>query len=345
MGSSPPESADTASPEFLAVFRAAADTEGRLPFDRFMALALYHPAVGYYRAPRRRVGYGPGTDFFTASTSGPVFGELVAAAAAETIRRHGGKPEDHTFVELGAEPDGGVLHGVEHPFRAARVLRLDEPRDLTGPCVVFSNELFDAQPFARYVRTASGWSEVVVCLAGSRLVEDLAPATRVDALRDIPLDDVPLGYRFDAPITAADLAGDLAREPWHGLFLAFDYGKAFATLAYDTPAGTARAYWRHRQSNDLLARPGEQDLTCHVCWDWIVQRLTAQRFAVDPVVAQERFLMERAAPLLARQIEADAIRLSRRKLALQQLLHPSHLGRKFQVLSAWRTPEDCPCTG
>ena len=42
-----------------------------------MELALYHPTLGYYRHSGPRVGYGRGTDFFTASTSGPLFGELI----------------------------------------------------------------------------------------------------------------------------------------------------------------------------------------------------------------------------------------------------------------------------
>ena len=40
----------------------------------------------------------------------------------------------------------------------------------------------------------------------------------------------------------------------------------WADLIGDRPAGTARAYYRHEATRDLLARPGEQDLTCHVCW-------------------------------------------------------------------------------
>src|SRR5258708_20888689 len=46
-----------------------------ISFARFMALALYDPRVGYYCRDRARVGYAAGTDFFTASTSGPIFGD------------------------------------------------------------------------------------------------------------------------------------------------------------------------------------------------------------------------------------------------------------------------------
>src|SRR5688572_1375714 len=102
------------SPEFLAAFRAQADTTVAMPFAQFMALALYNPVVGYYSANRARVGYAAGSDFFTASTSSPVFGELVAAACTKRLRDAGRDPARHTFVEIGAETDEGVLAGVAH---------------------------------------------------------------------------------------------------------------------------------------------------------------------------------------------------------------------------------------
>ena len=134
-----------------------------MTFARFMELALYHPATGYYRRPQRRVGYGPGTDFFTASTSGPVFGELIAAACVDLLGS--ADPREFTFVEIGAEPAaaaqpgavGGVLAGVAHPFARVRILGVGESLDLGGNCIVFSNELFDAQPFHRFVFRRGAW--------------------------------------------------------------------------------------------------------------------------------------------------------------------------------------------
>src|SRR5476649_2194659 len=104
MGSAAPGEAPPApvSPAFLAAFRAQAGAAGAMTFARFMELALYDPAVGYYRRARPRVGYGAGTDFFTASTSVTIFGELIAAACVTLL---GGRdPHDFTFVEIGAEP-------------------------------------------------------------------------------------------------------------------------------------------------------------------------------------------------------------------------------------------------
>lgn len=320
----------TVSPAFAAVFRQQAGPEGVLSFAQFMDLALYHPEVGYYRQPRQRVGYGPGTDFYTSTTSGAIFGELIVAACRSQLA--GADLSTYTFVEIGAEPGAGVLRQVEHPFEATRTIRPGEALTLSGRCVVFSNELFDAQPFRRFVRRTTGWEEIGVTWRNGQLVETAFPSA-------IPVElppDSPTGYVIDAPLAAADLMQRIARESWTGLFVACDYGKTWHELATATPHGTARAYFNHTQGNHLLDRPGEQDLTSHVCWDWLAAGLSAAGFTAPQLESQESFLVKHAASVIAATSTAEAAHFSQRKLALMQLLHPAHLGQKFQVLHARR---------
>jgi SAM-dependent MidA family methyltransferase len=301
-----------------------------MTFAEFMALALYDPEVGYYSRPKPRVGYAPGTDFFTASTSGPIFGELIAAACQKLLGSR--NPREFTFVELGAETAGGVLAGVAHPFGSARTMQLGSSLQLQGNCVIFSNELFDAQPFHRFVFRRGAWRELGVALREEILAEvELASATPAN----LPA-SAPESYVIDAPFAASTLLDQIAAQPWTGLFIACDYGKSWAELTTATPAGTARAYFRHTQSNDLLAQPGEQDLTCHICWDWLAERLAAHRFTTPLVESQETFLIRHAGDFIAATSLAEAARFSPKKLALMQLLHPAHLGQKFQVLHALR---------
>ncbi|MBC7365687.1 MAG: SAM-dependent methyltransferase [Undibacterium sp.] len=330
MGSSATSSSSVASPEFARLFRAQAGPGGTMTFVRFMALALYAPNIGYYARPKPRVGYGPGTDFFTASTSGPVFGELIAAACVKLLGDR--NPREFTFVELGAETERGVLASVTHPFGHARTVPLGARIQLRGPSVIFSNELFDAQPFHRFVFRHGAWREIGVKLNGDTLTEvELSTATQA------PLpQDAPEGYVIDAPLAASSLLDEIASQAWTGLFIACDYGKSWAELTTALPAGTARAYFRHTQSNDLLAQPGDQDLTCHICWDWLVDRLTAHRFTNPTLESQEAFLVRHAGDFIAATSFAEAGRFSPKKLALMQLLHPAHLGQKFQALHALR---------
>ena len=320
------------SPEFLPIFAARADADAAMPFARFMELALYHPEVGYYRRKRARVGYAPGTDFFTASAAGPVFGELIAAACAALLGDQA--PRDYAFVEIGAESPGtGVLAGVSHPFGSARTISIGEEMELEGKCVVFSNELFDAQPCRRFVFRRGGWRELGVKLREGTLAEvDLPIAANP---LQLPA-SAPEGAIIDAPLAAAALLEKIAGQSWTGLFVACDYGKSWAELTEETPEGTVRAYHQHRQSNDLLARPGEQDLTCHVCWDWLVEGLRRHGFAQAQVESQEAFFVHHASAYIAGTTEAEAARFSRKKMSLIQLLHPANMGQKFQVLHGVR---------
>ena len=303
-----------------------------MSFAKFMELALYHPSVGYYRKPQPRIGYGPGTDFFTSSTSRSVFGELVARACAARLQAAGRNPQRHVFVEVGAEPPtGGVLNGIDHPFSSVRTVGLGEPLSLSDNCVVFSNELFDAQPCVRSVFRKGRWVELGVEMRGETLVE-----VELENPPPYLMEDASEGYHFDQPHAATALVDRIAESPWRGLFVAIDYGKSLGQLSRETPGGTVRAYHRHSQTNDLLAQPGQQDLTCHVCWDWMRDALRRNGFTEPGLDSQEAFFLRNAGEFIADVSAVDAARFSSRKLSLLQLLHPSNMGQKFQVLHAIR---------
>ncbi len=335
MGSSSQPASQPPSPKFVAAFREVArgEADGFVSFARFMELALYHPQLGFYTRDQARVGRDRSTHFYTASSLGPIFGELVLAAALHQLRQHGADPERYRFVEIGAEAGCTVLDDIPHPFAAVEARGVGADLRVEGPTIVFSNELFDAQPCERYLRTDDGWLELGVGLDSSeQLVERSRPAPASAALPQ----DCPAGYQLDLPRAADALAARIADAPWHGLFMAFDYGKTWHELTRETPQGSVRAYFHHQQSNDLLAQPGAQDLTCHICWDTLGQALRERGFTVDPVRSQEAFLVKNTAETLARIMADEAAGMSPRKAGLMQLLHPSALGQKFQVLTAWR---------
>ena len=328
--SSPEHSPQPVSTAFQAAWQRLVGPGGVLRFDEFMQLALYDDNVGYYRATRPRVGRAPGTDFYTAMDAGTVFGQLVTAAAISLLGKT--DPGSLTFVEIGAEPGRSVLEGVPHPFRTVETRRLGDSLSLPDNCIIFSNELFDAQPFRRFRRQAAHWVELGVSLTVTGLSEiELAPvsASWLPSTADE-------GYIFDAPRKAGELAEGLVHQPWTGLFLAFDYGKSFEELAHATPEGTARAYSQHRQSNQLLTTPGEQDLTCHVCWDWIAEPLRQAGFQGVQLQSQESFFVHHASAALAAIADEKATLQSVKKQRLLQLLHPGNMGQKFQVLHGAR---------
>lgn len=335
------------SEPFRAAFEAALAGRPALPWREFMALALFDPACGYYRAPRQRVGRTRSADFYTATSVGPVFGRCVAGAA-ETLALAANPQwtaEALTFVELGAEPSGGVLRGVPHHFKAVRETGLSRPGGAAaalaeaaaeGPLVVFSNELFDAQPFERWVRTREGWREAGVARRDGAFTWVLLDTPTPDWLAADPTAaTAPEGYLLDAPTGGSALLEALLRTPWTGLFIAFDYGLDWQALISERPEGTGRAYHQHSLVKDLLLRPGEQDLTAHVCWTWLADTLSKAGCSNVEVRSQESFLVRNAgATIAALSAEGAADPARGPARALMELLHPARMGQKFQVLTA-----------
>ena len=76
-----------------------ANSEKRITFSEFMDLALYHPDYGYYSSGQVKIGSEG--DFFTASSLGADFGELLAEQLAE-IWLILDKPKSFQVVEMGA---------------------------------------------------------------------------------------------------------------------------------------------------------------------------------------------------------------------------------------------------
>ena len=56
--------------------------------------------------------------------------------------------------------------------------------------------------------------------------------------------------------------------------------------------GTVRAFHQHRLSDDLLARPGEQDITAHVDFEAMSHGGELAGLTTEQFVTQEKFLTQ-----------------------------------------------------
>jgi len=164
---------------------------GWMPFDDFMAEALYAPGLGYYSGGRRIFGLGPegGSDFVTAPELSPFFGRTLAVQVREALAASGtgrvyefgagsGALAEQLLEALDADDadDDGMLRvpvdytivELSGPLRerqqarlarfAPRVQWLDAwPAAIEG--VVVGNEVLDAMPVKLLHRSAGRWSE------------------------------------------------------------------------------------------------------------------------------------------------------------------------------------------
>ena len=338
--------------------------QGPIPFRDFMDAALYHPEHGYYTSGRARIGRGG--DFFTSVSVGPLFGALLARQFAEMWTRLG-EPAEFALVEQGAhggefardvlaalreiapacftavrceiiEPSESLRAAQRETlveFAAAKVRwhpTLDALPPFTG--VHFSNELPDAFPVHAVVWDGSAWRESHVAFEGERFIfteREISSDALRTALAKLP--PVPTGYRTEINLAAPAWIAALAAKLVRGFVLVVDYG--FSRAEYyrsERTAGTLTGYAQHRRVDDVLAAPGETDLTAHVDFTALAERAGEAGLRVAGFTDQHHFLVALGALHFPAEIPDTAA--SRRELrAFKTLMHPQMMGRSFQVLA------------
>jgi SAM-dependent MidA family methyltransferase len=334
---------------------------GWLPFDRFMALALYAPGLGYYANTSTKFGAMPdsGSDFVTAPELSRHFGHALAAQVRQGLQASG----THTVVEFGAGSGALAeqllqalgddvqryqivdLSGTLRARQAARLARfaprvqwLDAlPEAIDG--VVVGNEVLDAMPVQLLHFDGSTWFERGVAVAG----EGFAWADRPTDLRP-PVDAafVPgtvTEIHPQARAFIATLAGVLRR----GLAIFLDYG--FPEAEYWLPQrhmGTLMCHRAHRSDPDPLVDVGLKDITAHVDFTGIA--LAAQDAGLDVAgyTSQGRFLINCGLlELLAGASVAE-------RAMAQKLITEHEMGELFKVIAFARgldLPPDAPLLG
>ena len=309
--------------------------EGPLPFPRFMEMALYHPELGYYRRPRDP--FGIGGDFYTNAQLQPVFGRLLAQQIY-TWRHEMGRPEDFTVVEMGAGR-GETTAEIQRCLPGLTCLTVDLatgelPKRFRG--VVICNEFFDALPVHSVERKDKGLVEHYVDLAADGF--DWAEGSLSDSrLKDYLQSYTPRlaeGQKVEVNLEALDQLEKIARSLDSGYVLTIDYGYTADEIAGGRrlPGGSLMSYVKHQASEDVLANPGERDITAHVNFTGLEKRGEELGFSSSALQTQAMFLSEigrqddfQAA--LEASSEAESLHL---RMQLKTMLFG--LGETFRVL-------------
>jgi len=224
---------------------------------------MYHPTAGI--TPRLQAGRpGRQADFFTSTTFSPVFGELVTAAASSCSRRPAGGLR---FCGNRRRAGRRILRGCRIPSPVIRPFRSASP----SPCQpgrVFSNELFDASRSPRGLAEGRWRSWASPSTPPSARGRTAGTDRRARGPRRPSAQDLPGELPHRSAVAHGADAGTDRRPEVERLFLAFDYGKYWQELRKTCPPDRPHLS-SAENGNDLLARPGKQDLTCHICWDWL----------------------------------------------------------------------------
>ena len=268
---------------------------GPMPLRRFMELALYHPEHGYYQRPRDP--FGVEGDFYTNAQLQPVWGRLLAQQVKQWYEEMGAPP-DFTVVEMGAGR-AETSAEIQRCLPGARCIAVDvSSGELPGRFggVVICNEFFDALPVHSIERRGESLVEHHVDLGNNGFQwaegEPTDPRLRDYAKRFTA--GLAEGQKTEANLAALEALERIAASLEAGYVLTIDYGYTAEEIAAARrfPEGSLMAYQKHQASEDVLADPGNRDLTAHVNFTAIAKRGEELGLTASPLVTQMRFLME-----------------------------------------------------
>jgi SAM-dependent MidA family methyltransferase len=329
----------------LQAQKAVAQAGGWLPFDRFMALALYAPGLGYYAKSDRQFGAMPssGSDFVTAPELSPLFGQTLArqvlqaldasdadevfefgagsgALAEQLLRALGPRVRRYSIVDV----SGALRHRQSQRLRpfGDQVQWLDAwPAQIKG--VVLGNEVLDAMPVQLLHWDGHTWFERGVATIDGQFVW----ADRATALR--PPHEGPFlpGSTLEIHPQAEAFMRSLAERLQRGAAFFIDYG--FPQAEYYHPqrqGGTLMCHLGHRADTNPLVDIGDKDITAHVNFSAVALAAQDAGLHVLGYTTQAHALIN--CGLLDLLQDADA----RARAAAQVLMAEHEMGELFKVL-------------
>ena len=328
--------------------------QGPISIAEFMTMALHDRQSGYY-ATRDPLG----VDFVTAPEVSQMFGELIGLWLAQAWHDQN-KPTHPCLVELG--PGRGTL--LRDALRALRLmpelcrelnvvlveaspvlrnvqremlhdcgvsLRWCEnfaAESVRGPLFLIANEFFDALPIRQYVKTVRGWCERMVTLDGNgELAFALSPTPLPAAVLPANRDGAPEGGVYEqssgGEALSEQIAHAIARDG--GAALIIDYG-------YNEPGfgETLQAVGGHAFA-DVLAEPGDDDLSAHVDFAALAKAARRGGASVFGPVEQGQFLTSIGVVERAEALSRDHLQLMTAQL--DRLVGPDQMGTLFKVLA------------
>ena len=337
-----------------------------------MKAALYDSTDGYYcRADRIR--WGREGDYRTSPERSSLFAATFARYFAGLYEKLD-RPAEWTILEAGAGEGyfaRGLLETLKkafpHVFAATSYVidevspqsigrarerlqpfaeqvkfkRLDEVE--INPGVVFSNELLDAFPVHRITLREGEVKEFYVSIDESGNFAWLLDAPSPALLPRLNQYFEEVGER---PEPEQVVEVNLETEEWlrrvaarmrKGYVITVDYGAAAEDL-YSPLAnreGTLRGFQRHQFVEDLLARPGEHDLTTTVNWSFVKSAGASVGLQLVELSRQDQFLLANGflaqleVESLGAKDDSDRLRFS---TAAREMILPDGMAASFQVL-------------
>lgn len=336
--------------------------EGGMPFVEFMQIALYHPSFGYYTSGLQKLGKQG--DFVTAPELTPLFGQTLANQCQEILSTL----HEPVLLEFGAgsgqlcidllkrleylqclpttyyilEVSGNlrqrqlanIQQAIPHLFNRVRWLTHWPETPITG--VIIANEVLDAMPVHRFLKTDKQLYESIISLNTQQtIIESFEPCIdpRLIDYCDSQLPVLNTPYYSEV---------NLFMEPWitqcskilkQGAIFLIDYG--FPRHEYyhpDRRQGTLMCHHQHIAHSNPLVHIGEQDITAHVDFTHVAESGYNAGLHVAGYTNQAAFLLSNGLLNLLDDID-EKTGLINAQQAIKCLTHPSEMGELFKVIA------------
>jgi len=276
------------------IIRSLIEKDGPITFEKFMALVLYCPGLGYYMTDDIRIGSDG--DYYTSPHLHPIFGWMIAVQLDEMKRILTGIDE-FTILEIGAGRGyfaENIIDYLEHKLqwtgnwkyviveknpsaiqhqskllnryqgRVSWKTAIDEVDRFCG-CVI-ANELIDAFPVHR-ITMMGRFREIYVDVSANGLVElagDFSDPALCSYLAQYKMPEIK-GYSSEVNLRIRDHLKSLDNVLSEGFELTIDYGyPAWEYYSAQRKYGTLFCYYRHTRNTNPYAHLGNQDITAHV---------------------------------------------------------------------------------
>lgn len=366
----PPDAESARHSERVAAYIRSRITAagGSISFAEFMQHALYAPGLGYYTAGAAK--FGADGDFITAPEVSVVFGRVLARQCAEVLAATdngsilefgagSGKlavdvlgalqqldalPAHYDIVEVSADlaQRQQALLRERIPQLVSRVRWLNElPKRHVG--VVMANEVLDALPVERFVRTETGVRQLRVTVDDGqfRMQESDAPAHLLAAVKQIETDlgeRLPRGFVSEFSPAMSGWLNDVAVALPHGAVFLLDYGVSRREYyATERDGGWLRCHFRHRAHSDPLKLVGIQDLTSWVDFTAVADAAVSSGLEILGYAPQAQFLLGGGLDLELREFTSlptkTQIELSGQ---VKILTLPDEMGENFKCMALRR---------
>ena len=358
---------------FIDTFREQLYGRPAMPFIEFMHHALYAPHVGYYSAANHV--FGPDGDFITAPELTPLFGYTLAnqfqpilarltnpvllefgagsgrlcVDLLTALKRLDCLPAEYLILDVSASLQASqyALIQQEIPDMADRVRWLSRWPSEPFEGVILANEVLDAMPVHRFLKTEQGLLESMIKLNPEGSFDEVfTPCINTSVTTHVEhvLTHTVMPYLSEINLFIDDWLLQCHDMLAKGAVFLIDYG--FPQHEYyhpDRNQGTLMCHAHHHAHPNPCHNPSHEDITAHVDFTHVAEAAHQAGFHVAGYTNQASFLLANDLLSLLDNVPEGPARVNAQQ-AIKKLVQPNEMGELFKVIALTKHI-DFPLTG